>query len=642
MIIVGELSLWIALLMSVWCATLAFAGARFRREDLVISGERAADATCVFSALAMIGVLQALLSRDFSYAYVTAHITANMPDAYVVAALWSGAGGSILLWIVWIALATVVARYSMRASSLRTPLVTGTLGLILTFLIATVAFEANPFTRLDVVPIDGEGMNPQLQNPAMLLHPPLLTLGFAFSAIPFAQALAALLSESLRADALAIMRRWMLAVWLGLGSGLLTGMWWAYIEPGWGGYWSWDPVQAAALLPWLACTAFLHAAMRHERRGGSPRWLLTLAMLPFLLAVFAAFVARGVLMDTLHSFAQSAAGTWFSAFLMLASVTTAYLVTTRFARAQAARVPPLLSRDAAMLYNNVVLLGIAFSVFWGLLFPLISMWMRETRISLGAPFFNAVNGPFVPVVFALMGLAQLLPWSAPATTLRRRLRWPLLAMAVVVVALWVAGLRDTYALIAGASIGFVLASIAVAVASRRTLAVGGYLAHAGIALLVVGVTGNGFARTHDVSLTAGETYAATDPFGRQWRFASQGISTSQYHNSDVTTLALEVFRDGRSIGFVSSERRAYFDTQGRPVFDPSTESGILSDARGDVYVVLSAVTDDVAEVRISFNPLVIWVWIGGVVVLLGGFLVMGTGSGQDVKGPSTAAGVASS
>ena len=608
--------------MSIWCATTSFAGARLRRRALIVSGERAANATLVFATLATVGIAWALLSRDFSYAYVAEHISANMPDVYVLAALWSGAGGSILLWIAWLSLATVALVRSARDSLATMPLVTGVLGVILSVLIGMVAFESNPFDRLEVVPADGRGMNPQLQNPGMMLHPPLLILGLVTTAVPFAVAIAALLRRSLDISSVADLRRWTLVSWLCLGMGMLSGMWWAYIEPGWGGYWSWDPVQSAVLLPWLASTAFLHAAMSHARVGGFQRWLLTLATLPFLLAVFAAFVARGTLFPSLHAFAQSGAGAWFSALLMLASVGTAYLVTAFPAPAPAPRIERLVSREAGLLYNTVVLIGIAFSIFWGLLFPLISVWLSDTRVAVGAPFFNAVNGPFIPVLLALMGVAQLLPWGGARPAWRARLRWPILAGILVGAVAWILGLRDTSTIVTGALATFVVASIVPAIAERDAGTIGGYVVHAGIALLCVALTGNAFARTHDVSITAGETYAATDPFGRQWRFVSQGISTSQYRNSEVTALALEVFRDGQSIGFVSSERRQYLDSHGHPLFDPSSESGILTNVREDIYVVLAAVNDEVAEVRISFNPLVLWVWIGGAVVLVGGVMVI--------------------
>ena len=628
MIVVGELSLWIALLMAAWCATLSYAGAVSARSPLTRSGQRAGHAALGFSVLAAFGLWTALHDRDFSIAYVAQHITANMPDAYVLAALWSGGTGSLLLWALWLSLLCVIVA---RRASMADGYVATALATILTFLLATVAFAENPYGRMEFAPTDGEGMNPLLQNPGMLIHPPLLIAGLVTTSVPFAFGMSALATRRVDESTIARMRRWSLIAWVLLGAGILVGMWWAYIEPGWGGYWAWDPVQNAALLPWIVLTAFLHAAVAFERRGLFTRWMLALSMAPFLLTVFAGVAARGVVLPGIHSYARSASGTWFAALLMLVSVGTAYLLSVRrMAHPARQRIESLVSRDTALLFNNVLLVGLTGSVLWGMLFPLVAEWFRGVRVSVGAPFFNAVNAPVLLAVLVFMGLAHATRWrSESIAVLGRRLRLPVTAAVIAAVALLLLGVRNANAIMTYVLAAFVLTSIAAAAIDRkdpvrhgsRMRLVGGYVTHAGIALLCAAIMGMTFRATHEVSLTAGETYAATDPFGRQWRFVSQGISTYPYRNSEVTAVALELLRDGKSRGFVTSERREYLDTQGRAVFHPTSESAIHGEPGLDVYVVLASVHDDVAEMQISFNPLVSWVWVGGALVLMGGVLV---------------------
>jgi len=611
--------------MACWCAIVSFTGAATHRPDLARSGERAAHAVFAFSALAFIGLAQALLRRDFSYSYVVGHITVNMPAPYVLAAIWSGPQGSALLWALLLAACAAVAATDIRRvlPSLAPHAVT-TLGCVLAFVLAAIALDANPFDRMEVVPGDGRGMNPQLQNPGMLAHPPLLVFGLAATAIPFALGISAMTNRVIPAGWVRLSRRWMFGAWLLLSAGVLSGMWWAYVEPGWGGYWSWDPVQSSALLPWLVSTAGIHALVAFERRSSYSRWLLTLVTLPFILAVFTAFVTRGVLVDSIHSFARSPMGTWFSGFLVVVCAATTFLLATRPVRSEqpatATRGSP---REAALLYGTVVLVGIAFSVSVGLLFPLFNEWMGETRVTVAAPFFNHVNAPFVLVLLALMGVAQLLDWPASASTaITRQMRWPAIAGGAIILLLFAAGMRDVQVTATCGLAGFVVAAI-IRDEERRY---GRYITHAAVAMLLAAFTGMRFVRTYDVGLTAGQAFDATDPFGRQWRFTSQGLSRSQYRNSEVLSVTLELRRDGEVLGLVTSEKRQYVDSHGHPIFDPSTEAGIRTGPRMDTYVVLAHVNEDVADVRITFNPLVAWVWIGGVLLIVGGVVSLRAGT----------------
>jgi len=507
-ILVGELSLWIALLLAIWAATVSYAGGAGKRHELIVSGERAAYTAAGFTGLAALGLWTALFSRDFSLSYVASQISANVPNIYVFASFWSGQAGSMLFWALILAGCMAIVVWTNRdANRELMPYVTGTLAAVLVFFLATTAFKANPFVRLDWLPVDGRGMNPQLQNPGMAIHPPNLYLGYVATAVPFAFAIAALVTRRLDAAWLAAVRRWALASWFFLTIGIMLGMWWAYVEPGWGGDWAWDPVENASLLPWLTCTAFLHSVVIQEKRGMLRTWNVTLAVLTFLLSIFSTTITRSGMIESVHSFAQSPVDTWFTMFLLAATLVTAFLVSTRLEELKA---------DA--------------------------------------------------------GLKPLIAWRKASLSSFRRY--------------------------------------------------GGHIVHVGIVLLFAAFAGLAFKRETDVSLTAGQSYETTDPFGARWRFVSQGVSTSKSLNRDITAVALEAWRNGRPMGLIKTEKRQYFDSQNRPTFDPSTEVGIRSDARQDVYIVLAGVRGDTAELRITFNPLVVWVWAGGFVMAIGGIIVM--------------------
>src|SRR5205085_3478046 len=271
------------------------------------------------------------------------------------------------------------------------PFVTGTLAAVIVFFLATTVFRANPYTRLDFVPADGRGMNPQLQNPGMAIHPPNLYLGYVATAVPFAFAIAALISRRLDAEWLGVVRRWSLLSWFFLTFGIILGMWGAYVELGWGGYWAWDPVENSSFLPWLTGTAFLHSIMVQEKRGMLRKWNVVLVVVTFLLSILGTFITRSGVIESVHSFAQSPVGGWFAGFLILASAVTAYLVATRLKDLEAKAVlESMVSREAAFLYNNLLLVGIAFSVVWGTLFTILTEPARGSKITVAPQFFIAV------------------------------------------------------------------------------------------------------------------------------------------------------------------------------------------------------------------------------------------------------------
>src|SRR6266508_616967 len=424
MTLLGSIALWLALLMGLWGAVTGFVGGLQGRSDLQRSARHAVFAMFAALAVAVICLEVAIFQHDFNVAYVAGRTSSNLPTFYLWSALYSGQEGSLLFWAtvlsLFAALAQVLTSARHRAYL---PFVAAVTCLVASFFVSVMLFApANPFARLPYTPVDGAGMNPQLQNPGMGFHPPMLYLGYISITIPFAFAIAALLSKKLDVDWLVAIRKWTLLSWLFLSIGLLIGMWWAYVELGWGGYWAWDPVENVALLPWLTMTAFLHSVMIQEKRGMLKKWNLALILGSWLLSIFVTFITRSGVIASVHSFTQSSVGYFFLAFLVIAGVASFVLYWTRWPLLEAdVQLESMLSREAAFLFNNLLFVGIAFSVLWGTLFPILSEAVRGTKITVGPPFFNRVNVPLGLLLLGLTGVGPLIAWrKASAANLRRQ------------------------------------------------------------------------------------------------------------------------------------------------------------------------------------------------------------------------------
>lgn len=647
MVVVGELALWISLLMAAWSAATSFAGGAMRRADLAASGERGLYAAVGFVVLAAAGLWTALLTSDFSRSLVASHTSVNLPTLYKVSAFWAGQSGSMLLWCLMLALcagaATFLDRGRHRALM---PWVTGTNAAVLLVFVAATAIATNPYARLAWGQVDGRGLDPQLQHPAMAIYPPLLHVGYAATAIPFGFVVAALVTRRLDTEWLGPVRRWSLVSWMFLTLGILTGMWSAYHELGWSGYWMWDRVENASLLPWLTGTAFLHAILVQERRGMLRKWNIILVVGTFLLSVLGSVITHSGSLTSVPAVAQGAVGSWFAAFVGLTLLATAYLVATRLADLETpARLEAMLSREAAILYNNLVLVGIAFSVLWGMLFPILAEAVRGTRITVGAAFFDTLNVPLGLLLLALTGLGPLVAWRrARAPQVWRQVAGPAAFGVLVGAALVVLGMRRAYPLASCILASFVAGTIVqefwVGAGARRRLygehavvalgrlvardrrRYGGYVVHAGLAVLFAAWAGLAFRKAYDVSLSDGERFRAVDPYGRTWTFTNEGLSPFMVLNRDVVAVALRPEREGRRFDLLTSELRQHVDARGAPTSQPSTALGVLTRHDQDVTLALAGVVNGKADLRISFNPLAVWVWRGGILLAIGGLIVM--------------------
>jgi cytochrome c-type biogenesis protein CcmF len=650
--LLGQFSLWLALFAAAWGAGVVLLGRSETRPELARTAIRSTYAVCAALLVAAVCLWKGLLSHDFNIEYVAQYTSRNLPLSYVVAAFWAGQKGSLLFWATILSIfgATAQTVTSRRHQALL-PYVAAITNVVVAFFVLTMLFSANPFERLPFTPEDGRGLNPQLQNPGMTIHPPMLYLGYISITIPFAFAMAALLSKRLDTGWIHAMRKWTILSWLFLSAGITLGMWWAYVELGWGGYWAWDPVENASLLPWLTMTAFLHSVMIQEKRGMLKRWNVGLIVASFLLSIFGTFITRSGVIASVHSFTQSNVGYFFLGFLLLAAVFALALLYNRWPLLEPeARLESMASREAAFLFNNLALVGIAFSVLWGTLFPIISEAVRGTKITVGPPFFNRVNIPLGLFLVALTGIGPLIAWrKASAANLRRQFVAPVASGASVLMILLAIGIRDGYALAAWALAGFVAGTVVQEfwrgvrarrrmhgesallalshLISRNRRRYGGYIVHVGIITYIVAFAGMAFKVTREITLAPGESAEVRSPYGHIYRLTHMGVSQYAQLNRYVSAASLEVRKDGVSKGRITSEKRQHRDSFGRNTFEPSTEVGIWSNLREDLYVVYAGSVNgtDRATYAITINPLVMWVWLGAGILIAGGLITMWPG-----------------
>jgi cytochrome c-type biogenesis protein CcmF len=657
MTLLGQFALWVAFLVALWSVVIGLTGRWRDRPELGATVVRAVYAVFGCLVVASLALWKGLISHDFNIEYVAAYTSRNLPPYYIVSAFWAGQKGSLLFWAVVLSLfASLAQLLTPRRYADLMPYVAGVTSAVVAFFVSVMLFGSSPFERLAFTPADGRGLNPQLQNVGMVIHPPMLYLGYISITIPFAFAVAALLSRRLDTGWIQAIRKWTLVSWLFLSIGITLGMWWAYVELGWGGYWAWDPVENASFLPWLTMTAFLHSVMIQEKRGMLKRWNLGLIVGTFLLSIFGTFITRSGVIASVHSFTQSNVGYFFLAFLVVAAVLSFTLLYTRWPLLEAeVQLESMLSREAAFLFNNLLLVGIAFSVLWGTLFPILSEAVRGSKITVGPPFFNRVNVPLGLLLLALTGIGPLIAWrKASPANLRRQFVGPLSAGAATFIALLAAGVRDWYAVMALALCGFVAGTITqefwrgararrrmhgesiplalIRLVGRNRRRYGGYIVHAGILIYFAAFAGMAFKVEREATLKPGESVSLRSPFGHTYTFTHVGISQYEALNRVVSAATVQVALDGRPDGLLTSEKRQHVDSFKRPTFEPSTEVGIRSGLREDLYLVFAGAVDGTEEAvyRFNINPLVWWVWFGGFVLAFGGIVTMWPGGGPTI------------
>jgi cytochrome c-type biogenesis protein CcmF len=660
MTLLGQFALWVALLVGLWCVAIAFTGRWRGRPELSASVVRAVYVVFGCLVVASLSLWKGLISHDFNIEYVAAYTSRNLPPYFIVSAFWAGQKGSLLFWAVVLSLfASLAQLLTPRRYADLMPYVAGVTTAVVAFFVSVMLFGSDPFERLPFTPADGRGLNPQLQNVGMVIHPPMLYLGYISITIPFAFAVAALLSRRLDTGWIQAIRKWTLVSWLFLSIGITLGMWWAYVELGWGGYWAWDPVENASLLPWLTMTAFLHSVMIQEKRGMLKRWNLGLIVGTFLLSIFGTFITRSGVIASVHSFTQSNVGYFFLTFLVVAAVLSFTLLYTRWPLLEAdVQLESMLSREAAFLFNNLLFVGIAFSVLWGTLFPILSEAVRGSKITVGPPFFNRVNVPLGLLLLGLTGVGPLIAWrKASAANLRRQFLGPVATGGLALAALLAGGMRDLYPLMALSLAAFVAGTVGqefyrgvrarrrmhgesapialVRLVARNRRRYGGYVVHTGMLIYFAAFAGMAFKVQQEATLRPGESVELRSPFGHLYRFTHVGISQYEALNRVVSAATVEVEKDGQKAGLLTSEKRQHVDSFKRPTFEPSTEVGIRSNLQEDLYLVFAGAVDgtEQAVYRFNINPLVWWVWFGGLVLACGGILTMWPGGALTVSAP---------
>jgi cytochrome c-type biogenesis protein CcmF len=581
---VGQACLILALLTCVYGIVASLYGARAGRRDWVDSGRRAVYALAFLAVVSFAILVSAFLRSDFHYEVVATHSSTTTPTFYRAAAAWSSQEGSLLLWVlllsVWSSVVLFLVRRHLRDVA---PYATAVLLGFGAFFTGLLVFAATPFKTMAAAPPEGTGLDPLLRHPSMMIHPPMLYSGYTLWAIPFAFAVGALIVRRVDADWIRATRRFALAAWCFLGIGILLGARWSYAELGWGGYWAWDPVENASLLPWLTGTAFIHSVMVQEKRGMLKVWNVSLVLTTGTLAILGTFLVRSGILDSIHAFGASTLGVPFVSLIGLMIAGGMYLVVSRRSLlASEHKLDSLLSREAAFLGNNLVLVGLAFVVFWGTFFPLISEAVTGTKAAVGPPWFNRYTVPLALLLVLLSGIGPVIAWRrATWANARRNLRAPTAAALVVLVALLAFGVTES-----GTSLAmFVFAAFAAAVvvqefargvAARRAMAregplralvslvqrnrrrYGGYTVHLGMAVLFVGVAAStAFQHARDVRLTPGRTATVGGYQVKYVRATARPVYRGERLERVALGAVLDVRKDGRHVTTLRTERGYY-------------------------------------------------------------------------------------
>src|SRR3954469_2301249 len=622
----GRAALVVSLGLVVYALVAGSAAAATNRRRLAVSARNALFCAFGSTAIASTVLAVALVRHDFSFVYVAAHTNRTLSTAYALSAFWGGQEGSLLLWLLVLtgygALAVALNRKLLRDLTVWVVPVLGGIGTFFAFVLVAVA---SPFDT-QTAALEGAALTPSLQTPYMVAHPPMLYLGYVGLAIPFAFAAGALLSGHTDERWIVATRRWTLAAWMFLGFGQLLGSHWAYVEVGWGGYYAWDPVENAALMPWLAATAFLHSVMVQERKGMLKVWNMVLVALAFELSIFGTFLTRSGVVNSIHSFSKSPIGAWFLGFVVISSLFSLGLIMWRLPLLKArTKLESPLSREAAFLYNNLLLVALCLTVLWGVLFPIVTQLVKGETRTIGRPYYDFFLRSFGLPLLLLMGIGPLIAWRRTSVrALARTLAWPVavtLASGVVLVALGAGSSRP--GLIAYTFSAFVLATIVLELVrgtratgslarlvSRNRRRYGGYVVHAAVVLLAIGVAGSSaYGSSTERRLTPGESMKVNG-----YTLTLRDVRVTQTPNATETRAFLDV--SGRWNGTISSG-----DNQYRNPPEPSREVGIRTDwlRAEDLYVIADDVNPvtHVAYVKVLVKPLVNLLWVAGIVFLLG-------------------------
>lgn len=636
----GLASTVLALLLAMSCIIFCLTGGIRERSAFIVVGHRALIANFALVTLACATVIWSFIQNDFSVAYVARNSNTHLPLVYRITAFWGAHEGSLLLWLWLLTLysaAVAVLHHQSHPRSM--PYVMATMAAIQVGFLILILFLSSPFEQTNPAPTEGRKLNPLLQDPGLIIHPPMLYLGYVGFSVPFAFAISALVRGRAGAEWVVAMRRWILFSWLCLTSGIMLGGYWAYYELGWGGYWAWDPVENAALMPWLTSTALLHSVMVQEKRNLFRGWNVFLAITTFALSLLGTFLVRSGVLTSVHAFAvDPTRGAYLLAFLAVVTLGGfGFLVMRADALRSDAKLEGSLSRESSLLFNNLFLLVAMATVFVGTLYPLAVEVIAGERITVAGPYFNKVVLPIMVAIVGLMALGPLLPWrmSTPAR-LRSTLKAPIL-IGLFAIAIGVAlGVRDIVALAALAAVGIVLSSIALdlrrSVGARTAVTgeswlqglsrlalwdrrrYGGLVVHIGVAMITIGIIGSGiFLQSKTVVLAPQDRFQIGG-----YTVAYSGIENVDGPNWTAREARLNVAYGSSNVAELTPQRRRY--PRGAMT---TTEAAILTTFSGDLYLVIGEeLSGNRVSIRAYYIPLVSFIWSGWLVILLGSIFAL--------------------
>ena len=634
---IGYYSILISLFLSVYCGLASILSIKNRRAEVIASAENAAIAVFVFLSLSATAMIYALITRNFQIEYVARYTSRSLSLLYTLTAFYAGQEGSLLFWSWILSIFTAVVIFQNKNKNRELmPYVLLVLTTVIFFFTFLMIVATNPFKTFNYTPLDGQGLNPLLQNPGMIFHPPALLIGYVGFTVPFAFALAALITGKLGSTWIKSTRKWTLTAWAFLTAGNLLGMEWAYVELGWGGYWAWDPVENASFMPWILATAYLHSVMIQEKRDMLKVWNLVLIISTFLMTIFGTFITRSGLIASVHSFGESTLGWFFLLFLLLALIVSLSLLIFRLPHLKSKnQLDSLLSRESSFLINNLLFVGIAFTVLWGTLFPIISEALRGIKMTVGPPFYNAVVTPIGLTLLLLMGLCPIIAWRK--TTLKKffgKLLLPLIASGFAAAGLYLYGIRSLYAFLTFIFCIFVAINLFMEffAGTRTRHAVfaenypkafwnlviknkrryGGHIVHFGVVLIFMAFAGSAFNVEKQVSLKKGDSFKI-----KNYTLRFDGLSKYPTASKQKVVATLTVLNDEHQVGIVSPEKSLY-----RGQNQPTTDVAIHTNFKEDLYVILAGHDKDLATFKVLVNPLVVWLWIGGGIMVLGTIVIV--------------------
>ncbi len=640
MVTLGSLSQLLAFLFTLGAMALILLGIVKNDMRFIISSRRALYNVTIFLVMASTALVMLFASDSFQVEYVASYSDRALPIFYKLTAFWAGQKGSLLFWALTLGLITAAVVRNTRDDLERraTPYIYLVLAGVQSFFLFLLVSVTSPFELLNFIPADGQGLNPMLQNPGMIFHPPTLFLGYVGFTVPFAYAVAAMVTGELDELWLKKTRIWNVLSWVLLAIGIILGGQWAYVELGWGGYWAWDPVENASFIPWLVATAFIHTAIIQERRNIMRVWNMVLIVLTFVLTIFGTYLVRSGVLQSVHDFGATGLGGYFLLFMATVLFGGIYLIAESYSELRTYHsLESYLSRESTFLFNNVVLLALAFSTLLGTLFPLISEVFTGNKITVSQPFFNRVNTPLFLFLILLTGLCPLMGWrKASRDNLKKNFMIPLGVTVTGAIVLFAAGIRGVYPLLAFTLSVFVVATIfrefwtGTRARSRLTgdpafkafpmllwnmrRRYGGFIAHLGVVIMVIGITGSSaFKQESQATLNRGQVLEVGS-----YALRYDDMKRYKLYNRDIYSATLSVFKKGRPLGTMNAEKRYYVNAD-----QPTTEVSLRMNLLEDLYVTMPAMGKrQEITLRAAINPLLVWVWIGGTVMVLGGVMAV--------------------